>query len=160
MPRHSFPYFPFTLPATPPFPKGQTVYRPWVVTRLSASNGNTFMCFSWPDSGADQCVFPSSFAIALGLDPLKMKQQLTGGVGNSGNVTYYADLTIEMGVMQPTDPAGKNMSFVPRLSFKTYAGFTGGLDAQGIGLLGQVGLFENFAVTFDHKSRLFHIDVP
>lgn len=112
-----------------------------------------------PDSGADQCLFPQSFAIALGLDPLTMKQQLTGGVGNAGNVTYYDDLTIEIGLLQP-DATGANATFVAKASFKTYAGFTAGLDPQGMGLLGQSGLFENYSVTFDRKNRLFHIDVP
>jgi hypothetical protein len=113
------------------------------------------MCIVWPDSGADQCVFPVSFAIALGLDPLTMKQQITGGVGNSGNVTYYEDLTIEVG--QFTNASGAP-SFQVQLSFQTYAGFTVGLDAQGLGLLGQCGFFENYHVTFEHKSRQFHID--
>ena len=151
------------MPPTPPFPNGATAYRPIVVTRLTvASTGKTLFCFSLPDSGADQCVFPSSFAIALGLDPLQMKQQITGGVGNSGNVTYYDNLRIEIGFMQANTAQGQvpggNMAFVPKVSFDAYAGFTNGLEAQGIGLLGQSGFFENFGVTFDHKNRVFHID--
>lgn len=102
-------------------------------------------------------MFPFSFAIALGLDPLTMKQQITGGVGNSGNVTYYDDLTIEVGQFLNV---GSTSTFQSRFSFKTYAGFTVGLDAQGVGLLGQYGFFENHSVTFDHKGREFHIDQP
>jgi hypothetical protein len=115
------------------------------------------MCISLPDSGADQSVFPASFAIALGLDPLQMKQAITGGVGNSGNVTYYGDLGIEVGVMQTVNAI---MEFVPKISFTALAGFTVGLEAQGIGLLGEFDFFESFGVTFDHKSRVFHIDAP
>ena len=96
--------------------------------------------------------FPTSFAIALGLDPLQMKKQMTGGVGNAGNVTHYADLTIELGGV---DAQG---AFNPLLKFKTYAGFTVGLEAQGIGLLGECGFFENYVVTLDYKNHVFHVE--
>jgi hypothetical protein len=114
-----------------------------------------FNCLSDVDSGADSCVFPTSFATALGLDILQMKKQITGGVGNTGNVTHYTDLTIEVGSVAP--PQGV-LSFDPQLKFNAYVGFTVGLEAQGIGLLGECGFFENYLVTFDHKNRLFHIE--
>jgi hypothetical protein len=155
MPRQTFPYIEIPLPATDPFPNGQTVYRPLMFTRLTASNGNTFLCISELDSGADQCVFPVSFAIALGLDTLKMKQQITGGVGNTGNITYYDDLTIELGIWVNINGT---LTFTPKFSFKTYAGFTAGLEAQGMGLLGECGFFENYLVTFHYKGRVFHIE--
>jgi hypothetical protein len=154
MARHSFPYV--TIPLTPsaPFPNGQTVYRPWVVTRLTAENGNTFQCVADVDSGADSCVFPASFAGALGLDLLQMKQHTTGGVGNTGNITHYAELTIEVGTWEQNG----SWSFNPELKFKAYTGFTAGLEDQGIGLLGECDFFERYVVTLDHKSRLFHIE--
>lgn len=155
MSRQTFPYTPIPLPATDPFPTGHTVYRPLIVSRLTALKGSTILCISELDSGADQCVFPVSFALALGLDPLKMKQQMTGGVGSTGNVTYYEDLTIEIGVM--ADIQG-TLTFTPEFTFKTFAGFTAGLDSQGMGLLGECGFFENYVVTFDHKNQSFHIE--
>lgn len=79
-----------------------------------------------------------------------MPMQLTGGVGSSANVTYYATIEIQLRVSGAP---------VPMISFKTYAGFTAGMEAQGVGLLGQSGFFENFQTTFDHKNKLFHIDV-
>ncbi len=72
-----------------------------------------------------------------------MKKQLTGGVGSTGNVTYYDNVTIDLG---------------NGLTFAAIAGFTAGLEAQGIGLLGQSGFFERFQVSFDHRKREFHID--
>jgi hypothetical protein len=156
MPRRTYQYTPFPLPPTAPFPEGYTVYRPYVITRLTAGNGQRFLCASEVDSGADQCVFPTSFALALGLNPLTMKQQMTGGVGNTGNVTHYSDITVEIGSLA-VDGSG-NATFEPHLSFKTYAGFTPGLEGQGIGLLGEIGLFENYVVTLDHKNRIFHIE--
>jgi hypothetical protein len=84
-----------------------------------------------------------------------MKQQMTGGVGNTGNVTHYEDLTIEIGSMIDV---GGSMIFSPNFTFKAYVGFTAGLESQGMGLLGECGFFENYVVTFDHKNRLFHIE--
>jgi hypothetical protein len=86
-----------------------------------------------------------------------MPQQITGGVGNSGNVTYYSSIKVEIGELAG-DP--NNLAFTAKVSFDTYAGFTNGLEAQGIGLLGQSGFFESFAVAFDHAARQFHIDAP
>src|SRR6266851_5651210 len=143
MPKYSNTFVTVNMPATQPFPNGQACHRPMMVAMLTASNGKQLRCIVWLDSGADHCVFPVSFAIALGLDPLQMQQQLTGGVGNTGNNTFYDDLTIALD-NGPT--------------FTTKVGFTAGLEAQGFGLLGQAGFFENFTVTFDQKSRLFHIE--
>jgi hypothetical protein len=44
------------------------------------------------------------------------------------------------------------------LKFSGDIGFTEGLEAQGIGLLGQRGFFESFLVTFDYASRQFWIE--
>ena len=104
------------------------------------------MCFVCLDTGADHCVFPLSFAPALGLDPLKMKMHMIGGVGSLANATYYETLTVNIHILN-----GKTMSFT------TLAGFTDGLEAQGIGLLGQGGFFETFPVTFNHKGGNFTI---
>jgi|SRR5271166_422344 len=143
MARFTFQYSETPIAPSAPFPNGQIVLRPLMLALLAAANGNTFRCVVWADSGADCCVFPLSFAIAMGLNPLEMRQNLTGGVGSSGNVTYYDDLTIDLG---------------EGLKFHTYAGFTSGLEAQGLGLLGQRGFFENYNVIFEHRNRQFHID--
>lgn len=74
---------------------------------------------------------------------LKIKHQLTGGVGASGNVTYYEDVEIDVG---------------NGLKFTSYVGFTQGLEVQGMGLLGQSGFFENFLVSFDYQSRIFTLE--
>jgi hypothetical protein len=143
MPRFTFPYIPFSIQPTDPFPNGQIAFRPYMLAVLRAANGKTLRCIVWPDSGADHCLFPVSFAQALGLDILAMKSQLTGGVGSTGNVTYYDTLEVDIGLGS---------------AFSVHAGFTVGLEAQGIGLLGQAGFFERFNVSFSHKAKQFHID--
>ena len=93
-------------------------------------------------------MFPLSFAQLIGLDPLQMKMQMTGGVGSTGNATYYDDVRVEIPV-----ETGET------ISFETFAGFTTGLDAQGIGLLGQKGFFEFFLVAFNHRLKSFSVFV-
>jgi hypothetical protein len=100
-------------------------------------------CVVCLDSGADSCVFPALFATALGIDLLTLKRNVTGGVGSSGNVTYYTDLEISLG---------------SGIQFKSNVGFTAALDAQGMGLLGQTGFFEFYNVTFLQKQRKFVIE--
>ena len=53
-----------------------------------------------------------------------------------------------------TEPNGSTAT----IEFQALAGFTAGMDAQGIGLLGQLGFFEMFPVTFNHKGKAFSID--
>jgi hypothetical protein len=88
------------------------------------------------DTGADECVFPLSFAGLLGLDPLTLPTSVTSGVGRAGNVTYYADIVIDV---------------APGIKFGSKAGFTGGLELLGHGLLGQDGFFDKFNTIFSHN---------
>ncbi|MGA3024737.1 MAG: hypothetical protein ABSF98_08225 [Bryobacteraceae bacterium] len=120
-----------------------------VAMLTSTATGKSMTCLVQLDSGADQCVFPATFMGPLGLDLLKMKMQFTGGVGCQANPTYYE--TIHIKIVTPPSTS---------LSFTLYAGFTPGLDAHGMGLMGQLGFFENCQVAFDLANKQFHIDVP
>lgn len=82
-----------------------------------------------------------------------MPMQMTGGCGSSANPTYYGNVEIRILIKFDTGA-------LQTLSFTTLIGFTAGMEAQGIGLLGGVGFFENYVVTFDHKNNLFHIEIP
>ena len=101
-------------------------------------------CYVLLDSGADHCIFPLSFAIGLGMNPLTMKTQKTAGIGSSGNDTYYENVIVQLGP----------------LKLHVYAGFTAGADSLGLGLLGQDGFFSRYVVRFDHPQKQFHIEVP
>lgn len=143
MPIVEFQYFPVPIPPTEPFPTGQVALRPMAIAIIKASTGKHLRCFVCLDSGADSCVFPTSFASVLGLDILQMKKQLTGGVGTSANQTYYDYLEIDLG---------------RGIQFKSYVGFMPGLDGQGIGLLGQAGFFSYYNVCFYQKQLKFTIE--
>lgn len=79
--------------------------------------------------------------------------QMTGGVGSVANATYYETIAVRIPI---TDPQGNAVT----IEFQTLAGFTAGMDAQGIGLLGQLGFFETFQVLFNHRAKVFSIEVP
>jgi hypothetical protein len=111
---------------------------------LTLVNGeNRLSCRAIVDSGADHCVFPRSFMPPLGLNPLSSPVEGTSGVGSSNVATHFSKVIIDLqGVVQ-----------IP-----VYAGFTMGMDQLGIGLLGQVGFFEAFKVTFDYANKIYFLE--
>ncbi|HEY1649443.1 MAG TPA: hypothetical protein VGF96_15785 [Terracidiphilus sp.] len=144
MPTVEFPYLGIAIDPSDPFPSGQIAKRP--LTRAiirSVATGKRMRCFVCLDSGADHCVFPASFATALGIDILTLKKHLTGGVGSTANPTYYTNLEIFL---------------APDIQFKSYVGFSPAMDAHGIGLLGQAGFFEYYNVSFNQKDMKFSIE--
>jgi hypothetical protein len=145
MPKVAYPFFKFPIPATDPFPQGQVVYRPWAAATLTAQNGESLRCYVCLDTGADACLFPLALAIALKLDVLSLPRAMTGGVGSTTNVTYYANVTIDIG---------------NGISFPAYVGFTEAMNTLGIGLLGQADFFSIYNVAFCQKQGAFVIDVP
>jgi hypothetical protein len=117
--------------------------RPMVDVLLLAPNGETIQMSALVDSGADFCLFPLDVAHVLGLDIQTLPSSSTAGVGSASNLTYFADLTInlENGVI-----------------FETRVGFTAGMNRAGFGLLGQQGFFENYNVEFRHRERVFTLE--
>ncbi len=68
---------------------------------------------------------------------------MTSGVGSDSNVTYYDTLTINLG---------------SGIVFPAYVGFTQGMDAIGLGLLGQDGFFDKYNVEFRNAEGIFTIE--
>jgi hypothetical protein len=95
------------------------------------------------DTGADGCLFPLKLARLLHLDIERMPRATNRGVGSQSNLTYYTGVAIDLG---------------NGIAFTAYAGFTEGLDAMGLGLLGQAGFFEQFNVEFRHSEKVFIIE--
>jgi hypothetical protein len=141
----SFAYSKFQIPPNDRYPQGQTVSRALALATLTVPNGESLGYVVCLDTGADACLFPLSLAIALKVDVLALPKAMTGGVGTASNVTYYADVTIDLG---------------RGIRFSAYVGFTEGLNAHGIGLLGQADFFSVYDVHFCHKQNLFTIDIP
>jgi hypothetical protein len=139
--RHEIAYSSFPVPSSPSFPNGYVAYRP--VVRLDLVNGaNRLSCYAIVDSGADACVFPLSFAVRLGLDPLAKEPSAASGVSGSTSI-YHWDIEMDFGSI---------------LKIPAYVGFTSGMDAIRIGLLGQMGFFDQVNVSFDYRKKLFVIE--
>jgi hypothetical protein len=134
-------YAEIQVAATPAFPNGRSIRRP--VLSLALQNGaRRLSCYSVVDSGADYCLFPLSFMQPLGLNPLISPVDTTSGVGSSSIPTHFSNVTLDLGLLQ----------------FTVYAGFSPGMEHLGIGLLGQVGFFERFRITFDYANKLFVLE--
>lgn len=144
MPIVEFPYIRIPIPPSDPFPNGQDAWRPLVLAAIQTPGSDkSLRCAVCLDSGADSCVFPALFAPPLGIDLLALKKNLTGGVGSSGNITYYTEIEIDLG---------------RDIKFKSLVGFSSAMDLQGIGLLGQAGFFDYYNVCFYQKQRKFTIE--
>jgi hypothetical protein len=141
---HSVNYAVFDIPASPSFPNGRKVLRPYLNMALVAGPYR-LSCKAMVDSGADDCLFPRSFLQPLGIDPLALPVDFTGGVGNNRNATQYAKIVVDIqGIAQ----------------FDVYAGFTVGMDPHGFGLLGQCGFFDRVKIVFDYANRIYAFETP
>jgi hypothetical protein len=84
------------------------------------------------DTGSDDCVFPASLAIPLGLNYKEGRTLNFGGVGKGAQVAYFFDLELEV-------------EGFPK--YRVPVGFTEALVR--VGILGQNGFFDHFSVEFD-----------
>lgn len=139
----TFPYVSVPLPANEAHPQGSIAHRPLAFATIKASSGASTRCIVMPDSGADACLFPLSLARLLKLDILSLPMGLTGGLGGGANTTYWDTITVDLG---------------HGLVFPAYTGFTQGMDAMGLGLLGQDGFFDRYRVEFLLSKTVFIIE--
>lgn len=141
---YPLPYGHYPVLASPAFPQGRIAPRP--ILKLTLVNGaRKFTCYAIIDSGADHCVFPRAFMQPLGLDPLATPIEMSSGIGTMAVPTHFANLILNVqGLFQ----------------FSAYVGFTTGLDALGVGLLGQTGFFDRFNIAFRLGEKKCLIEVP
>ena len=149
---NAVPYRQYPCSASAAFPQGRILRRPILRVTLLA-NGRRVDCFADVDSGADQCVFPISFAHQLGLDETSNPRfAFTGGVGNAQVPTHYWNIKIQILFGLPPSAT--------LFELDVDAGFTPGLEQQGMGLLGQSGFFDCAKVCFDYQNALFYVETP
>jgi hypothetical protein len=82
---------------------------------------------------------------SLGIDPLTAPVEMMSGVGTEGAPTHFADISIDLQGL---------------IHFPVFAGFTTGLDPIALGLLGQVGFFDRFNLTFRLSEKTCLIEIP
>jgi hypothetical protein len=114
--------------------------RPQLPVRITAG-GQTIHTTALVDSGADDTVFPVSYAKALGIDLTSLPVTETRGVGTQHNITYHA--TVTLGIIF----CGHEYSYRSAVAF--IAG-----DSE---LLGQSGFLDHFRVTLDRTKKQFVI---
>ncbi len=100
-------------------------------------------CYAVADSGADDTIFPASFAPRLGFVLTTGRYYEFDGAGSNNQSAWFFDIQISIGTV---------------ISYQASVGFTKALEAAGIGLLGQHSFFDRFKVEFDFRNLRFFIE--
>lgn len=124
------------------FPNRNSTPRP--VLAVILVNGNLIWpCYAIVDSGADDCVFPASFAARIGLNLASGRHYPFRGAGGGDQDAHFFDIQF----------------VIPNVTrYRLAVGFTPALEGAGIGLLGQNGFFSRFRVGFNLRRGLFTLD--
>jgi hypothetical protein len=144
VPQYVLNYFGKPVTPTAAFPQRTTARRPYLALNL-INQASFFRCYALVDSGADDCIFPSSFAAQLGLNYLTGRHYPFGGAASGQQDAYFFDLEIDI--------IGISRYAVP-------IGFSPALEQWGHGLLGQCGFFDKFTVAFYQSENKFTLTMP
>ncbi len=142
--------FPYSiLPAKPDaaFPNRQSIKRPLLAVVLE-KNGKSLTGLTIVDSGADNCLFPASFATALGIAIPNQNVYVFSGTAEAPQIAYFETVRATIWNGNPADAPAQ---------FDLYAGFCDTLEHVGLGLMGQEGLFSRYQVHMHHAQDYFDI---
>ena len=134
------------------FPDRRSLDRP-IVALLLTRGEKSVIAYATVDSGADNCVFPASIGLALGIDLPNPRSSLFSGSRDEPQVAYYEQIDV---TILPIESEQISTDQEP-LSFSLYAGFCDTLEHVGMGLLGHAGFFSRFEVRFHAAMRYFEI---
>lgn len=143
-----FPFVIFPSLPTAAFPTRTQIKRP--VLRLTLERGNrSVVALAIVDSGADECIFPASQGLALGVPIPNPNVLVFSGTANQPQNAYFGNIRAH--IWSFANPA--QVVF----SFDFYAGFCETLEHVGLGLLGQNGFFSRYKVLIDHANSCLEI---
>ena len=142
MAKYTIPYTHSQVSPSDAFPKKQSTPRP-IVPVILFHGGRTAPSYAIIDSGADDTLFPSSFADRLGFVLTQGRYYEFGGAGSNNQPAWFFDVALSIGTA---------------LNYKASVGFTPALESAGMGLLGQHGFFDRFTVAFDLRGGNFYIE--
>ncbi len=118
-----------------PGPEGSVLFYPLIRIRIGSRRGLTTRPFeALVDSGATDCMFPASIAAAIGLDLKAGAKNQRIGIGGKQEVWVHPVIL-----------------YVGEHVLSINASFAETLPVAG--LLGRIGFFEHFKITFDPASR-------
>ncbi len=100
------------------------------------------------DSGADNCIFPASIGMALGIAVPNPNAYVFSGTADAPQIAYFDTLQVTIW--------NRDINEKP-LQFEIYAGFCETLEHVGLGLLGQEGFFSRFQVQLYNQQNYFDI---
>jgi len=128
---------------SPAFPTRTHNYRPIINAHIcSIDLPRRIHYYVLLDSGADYNLFHADLAELIGIKDYKSgKEQKMFGIEGDGIMSYFHDIIIEIGGWK----------------YKAYSGFTDfegkkSHDKMPYGILGQIGFFEYFNVSFDYSK--------
>jgi hypothetical protein len=134
------------------FPDRTSLDRPIVALLLNRGERNV-IAYATVDSGADNCIFPASIGIALGVDIPNPRSSLFSGSRDQPQIAYYEEI---QATILPMESAEIDPDQEP-ITFALYAGFCDTLEHVGMGLLGQEGFFSLFNIRFSNAQNFFEI---
>lgn len=115
-------------------------FRPIILVTLQGSK--SFDYFALIDSGADFTMFHADIAELIGVDLNKLQKMTFGGIQNGKtSEAFYTAINLELGYKTLNIP----VMFSPDIS------------DNGYGVLGQLGFFNRFKVTFDYRNKNIHL---
>jgi len=134
--RFKLDYRKFPAQPTEPFPRRISVSRP--VVPIALINGSQRVRnLALIDSGADYCIFHAEIGEQIGIDIDSGKRLSFFGTGGQEQSAFFHDIKLEVG--------GHEIS--------CFAGFLRELESLPYGILGQIGFFDNFKITFDYEKE-------
>ena len=127
---------PFPVIPHPAFPSQIIQWRPILNVAITYGRARSQRIEAIVDSGSDYCLFHASIGESIGIDVTSgIPGSLGGAIGGSRGELYYHRVRL----------------FAVGESYDIVAGFFPGLSVPA--LLGQVGFFDRFTVTFDHTGQ-------
>lgn len=118
------------------------VRRPILHAVLQNGDEYTNIIHCLVDSGADWCMFGIEKLAELGLEKRDLKFDYSLAFA-AGQPIYFATVTMHVHELG---------------SWKVHAGFSEALNNQQVGMLGHIGFFDRFKVSFDHRNGSFTVD--
>jgi len=130
------------------FPERSSCLRPVIPIHIySVDLKEKIHYYALLDTGADYNLFHSELAELIGIKNYKnSNEQTMFGIEGKGIDSYFHDIVVEVGGWKYRAYSG----------FSDFAGVKN-LDKMPYGILGQVGFFENFKITFDYEKQEIEI---
>ena len=116
------------------FPEVPSVKRPQIIVKLSYRD-KSIKYYALIDSGSDYCLFPARVGEQLGIEIERGIHEKIRGINGFANCFFHS-VSIDVGG-SPLD---------------VKVGFSKDMDNMSQGILGQLGFFDNFTVTFDFNK--------